>query len=143
MNETYMADHFGRVPLTIRKNVISITAASQGKGGGAGTGGDRTTYYMTNMATEVFVHESSHVFDHSTLSFTQPWYAAETKDTCVPDGYAQTSDTENFAQNMVVWTYLVVSKQTGAAKFACMASQLAYDAEQLSAATLLSEVRLK
>eukprot|EP01112_Ceratiomyxa_fruticulosa_P012380 TRINITY_DN3423_c0_g3_i1.p1 TRINITY_DN3423_c0_g3~~TRINITY_DN3423_c0_g3_i1.p1 ORF type:complete len:332 (-),score=58.64 TRINITY_DN3423_c0_g3_i1:121-1116(-) len=140
MDLATMAQKFGKVPYLVRATpVLSITAASVGKGGGAFTVGDRIAFFDVGEVTEVFVHEAAHVFDASTLSFTQEWLDDIDADTCVPDGYAQTNAVEDFAQVLVTWTYYVVSRNVDNAP-SCMANQIDYLSEVLPAEDILSHL---
>eukprot|EP00026_Physarum_polycephalum_P012850 Phypoly_transcript_13191.p1 GENE.Phypoly_transcript_13191~~Phypoly_transcript_13191.p1 ORF type:complete len:188 (+),score=18.78 Phypoly_transcript_13191:325-888(+) len=136
MDLGYMAFQFSIVPKPIRDTVTTITAASAGHGGGAATGGGKSTYYESNMAPEVFVHESTHAYDAATKSFTSGWTNAINGDGCWPDPYSATSPQEDYAQTMVVWTFAVATGQTGSSTFDCIRNQLNYASSTLAASTI-------
>jgi len=140
MDFTTMAQKFGRVPYKVRSTpVVSITSASVGKGSGAFTIDNKIAFFDQTEATEVFVHESAHVFDHGTLSSTAEWLNDINEDTCVPDPYSQTNAVEDFAQVLVTWTYYVVSNNITNAP-SCMFNQLQYLSSLLSASDILSHL---
>ncbi|CAF1261417.1 unnamed protein product, partial [Didymodactylos carnosus] len=112
-----MVSRFGQVPNAIRKRVKSIMAGdSQGPGGGAETAGDRSTYFG-DFGVSVFIHESAHVLDgtaagdgHGFSGNGNIWTDAINADSCIPDDYAAASIVEDFAQVVVLYTYLQHNK---------------------------------
>jgi len=131
MDLGFMGFTFSKVPLPVRKLVKALTAASFGKGGGAGSNADAITFYDRNMRTEVFLHEAAHSFDGGRKSPTSEWAKVIDLDWCVPDDYAKSSYAEDYAQNLVVWVYMVVSRNTNNSFFNCLRNQVNYVARDL------------
>lgn len=96
-------DAVPQVPLFLRTTVKSYAAVPGG--GGAYTIASQITIFGSNPQ-DVFVHESTHAFDGTfQLSDQQAYLQALYADSCVPDEYAQNSNVECFAQDMVVFLY--------------------------------------
>lgn len=92
-----------QVPLFLRSTVKSYAAVPGG--GGAYTIAAQITIFGSNPE-DVFVHESTHAFDGTfQLSNQQAYLQALYADSCAPDEYAQNSNVECFAQDMVVFLY--------------------------------------
>jgi len=133
---SYMADNVGRVPYLVRKNVISYTAASIGQGAGAYAYAGKIAFFDQQENTEVFLHESAHVFDGSaSLSSSSVYLNGISTDSCVPDDYASSNPVEDFAQLTVTWTYYVL---TNTATPACLSNSINYLATVLPREAILS-----
>ncbi|CAF2605805.1 unnamed protein product [Rotaria sp. Silwood2] len=135
-----MATHMGMCPYKIRRYDQGMVAASRGIGSGAGSSGDVIVFFGANMRVTVFIHESAHSLDRGS-SASNAWHQAVSKDSCVPDVYADTSYAECFAQVAVIWTYLVGtgrSKNFGGSQFVCMKHQLEFMAKILPAHELFN-----
>ncbi|PRP76151.1 hypothetical protein PROFUN_15381, partial [Planoprotostelium fungivorum] len=130
-----LAFPFSRVPIPIRQRVKGLTAASSGKGGGAGSGGDRIVFWEPNLPTNVWIHESAHSFDQG-KSASSEWAAAVSQDSCVPDRYAQTSYAEDYAQVVVIWNYLVLSDKVYDGSYDCLRNQLNFVRANLTEADI-------
>jgi hypothetical protein len=140
MSTNYMIDTMGKVPYAIRLNDKAMISATTGTCGGAASSGDVINFCGENMHVTVFIHESAHSFDKG-KSGSQEWIDAVTKDSCVPDPYANTNYVEDFAQMVVTWVYIVgkgLDKNLGGNQFSCMKYQLELMAQYLPASTIKS-----
>ncbi|KAM3497257.1 hypothetical protein MY10362_009389 [Beauveria mimosiformis] len=105
-----MTELFGRLPVRMRQYVRHVIALPGQRS--AGSAGDNIQMNGDCEIT-VFIHETghsldSHAFDPSygvPFSNGRAWMDAYAKDTAVTDGYGQTSQQENFAQETVVSVY--------------------------------------
>jgi len=94
---------FLQVPVFLRTTVSAYNAVSGG--GSAYTIGGKVTL-QGDCEMDVFVHESTHVFDGTySLSGTSAYLEGLYEDSCVPDEYAMANNVECFAQDMVVFVY--------------------------------------
>ena len=92
-----------QVPLFLRSTVKSYAAVPGS--GGAYTIAAQITIFGSNPE-DVFIHESAHAFDGTfQLSNQQAYLQALYADSCAPDEYAQNSNVECFAQDVVVFLY--------------------------------------
>jgi hypothetical protein len=106
-----IAEQLGRIPVGVRQ-WIRFTQFYPG-GSAFTTGQDITFFGNFNESQSVFVHEATHNLDRwvagddsDWYSFTDQWRSyPDTGDTCVPDDYAMSSYTENFAQVGVLVAY--------------------------------------
>ena len=120
-----IAYNFGYVPDFIRQYTNFITSASPDTCtniGAAYSTGDSTTFCQGGLVPSAYVHEAAHNYDFGSggLSDRQEWTDAINNDSCVPDGYANTNNAEDFAEVAVVWMYIsAVSDDIG-----CMQNQM-------------------
>jgi len=134
MNVTGMAFRQGQVPLAVRSSVATITAGSQGMGGGAWTIFNDIAYFG-DFVPNVFIHESAHALDFAQgdmyggmgLSDSDAWHKAIDASSCCPDPYAKSDEAEDWAQNTVAryWAKSL-NKPFNAPKTSCMTPQLQY-----------------
>ncbi|PRP80736.1 hypothetical protein PROFUN_11476 [Planoprotostelium fungivorum] len=139
MNLTGMAYRQGQVPIAVRSSVATITAGSDGKGGGAWTTFNDIAYFGDFMPN-VFIHESGHALDFAQgnmygsmgLSEADQWHSAIDSSSCVPDNYAKTDEAEDWAQNTVLryWAK-VLGKPWDNDETSCLKDQLKYAMEAL------------
>jgi len=145
MNLTGMAYREGQVPLAVRSSVATITAGSEGKGGGAWCTFSDIAFFG-DFVPNVFLHESGHALDFAQgnmygsmgISGTNEWSTAIDQSSCVPDGYAKTNEVEDWAQNTVLryWAKQQ-NKPWDNDETSCMKAQLKY------AMAVLPDVRPK
>ncbi|KAK4217764.1 hypothetical protein QBC37DRAFT_479401 [Rhypophila decipiens] len=122
-SQTDMINQFGRLPVKMRNYVRHVISIPTGGGAHAWSGvGDIMIRgaVTTAQALTVWIHEIAHCIDNhngpggtSDFSATSTWLTAFNADTAVPDGYATTSQAENFAQNTVVALYDRLNTLTG------------------------------
>ncbi|PRP78541.1 hypothetical protein PROFUN_13598 [Planoprotostelium fungivorum] len=139
MNVSGMAYRQGQVPIAVRSSVATMTAGSNGKGGGAWTMFNDIAYFGDFVAN-VFLHESGHALDFAQgnmygsmgLSGADQWHSAIDSSSCVPDPYAKTNEVEDWAQNTVLryWAK-VLGKAWDNDETSCMKNQLKYSMEAL------------
>lgn len=110
-----IAYNFGYVPVFIRRWTEYLTSGSPGictnTGNAAYSTGVSTTYCISGMPQSVYVHEATHNYDMTSdssglLSSRPQWQEAVNNDFCVPDIYADTDLSNDFAQVAVVWMYI-------------------------------------
>jgi len=120
-------DRFARVPTGLRRYIGNMFIM-----------GDNQThaYTLTNgdihmfndCQMETWLHESTHAFDFASgqgISRSQGWTNALQSDSCVPDTYAQTNPTEDFAQVAVIKIYEMARGELPPGfDFNCMANQI-------------------
>lgn len=89
-------------------------------------------------AASVFLHETGHNLDlwvggegKEPHSFTQEWRDVVARDSCVPDYYALSSYTEDYAQVAVMAAFDVNIGSIWQYKIGCMANQMGRGLEQL------------
>ncbi|KAI5782094.1 hypothetical protein DFH27DRAFT_283202 [Peziza echinospora] len=103
-----MIDIFGRMPVRTRQFVRHILAVPGTIS--AGSSGDNIALRGTGPnLISVLIHEAAHSMDsHAVDSLSKPfhntaeWLAAYKADSAISDDYAQTSQSENFAQTVVI-----------------------------------------
>jgi len=140
MNITGMAFRQGQVPLPLRSSVATIVAGtSDDSGGGAYTYFNDVSYFG-NSVPNVFIHESAHALDFAQgdmygsfgLSGVDAWYDAINEDSCVPDPYATSDETEDFAQVTVArYGALSTNVEYNPKNTTCMIKQRQYAAAAL------------
>ncbi|UJR24741.1 hypothetical protein I4U23_006115 [Adineta vaga] len=132
---SHMIETMGKVPAPIRRYNKAMVSSPAGACGGAGSSGDVSYYCSSNMHVSVFIHESAHSMDRG-KSASGEWRDAVSRDSCVPDAYANSNYADNFAQVVVLWVHLVGTrrdKDFGGTQFACMRNQLHQMAKYLPA----------
>ncbi|PRP73275.1 hypothetical protein PROFUN_16862, partial [Planoprotostelium fungivorum] len=120
MNLTVLADRYAyvrfssqllspkQVPVSIRSAVRKVTSKPSERDGGKGVAyavsGSIT--FMGDWPTNTMVHEGGHCLDAAyDITASQAWDTALQQDTCVTNGYAQSSYAESFAESCIVWTF--------------------------------------
>ncbi|KAL7945352.1 hypothetical protein V8C42DRAFT_322885 [Trichoderma barbatum] len=116
MSIVNMIDAFGRIPIGDRQwtqHILALPASSCS----AGTGGAVTTFHGPCYIPSVFIHELTHTLDAfvndqtgstgavHVYSTTSAYLNDVAKDSCVPDGYANSSPQEDYAQVSVLALY--------------------------------------
>ena len=103
---------FGKVPVHMRQWVRHMILLPDKQGWAYNQAGNIAMFdSVEKMAQSVFIHETGHSLDllgaysEHPLSSSQLWLDQYNLDSNVPDGYAQTNQVENVAQNTVVATF--------------------------------------
>jgi len=107
LSEDTIVDTFGKLPVRFRSFVRHMLFVPGTES--AGSSGDNVQM-NGELGVSVFIHEVAHSFDghhgipeiEGGFSASQAWLDAYNADSAVPDGYAQSSQAENFAQQTVV-----------------------------------------
>ncbi|GAP92152.1 putative conidiation-specific protein [Rosellinia necatrix] len=111
LSEQDIVDTFGKLPVHFRsfvRHMVFLPGAES-----AGSNGDNVQM-NGNLPITVYIHETGHSVDShgfpdiGQFSVSQVWLDAYNADSAVPDGYAQSSQQENFAQATVCAIYAQV-----------------------------------
>ncbi|KAH7105496.1 hypothetical protein BKA62DRAFT_766859 [Auriculariales sp. MPI-PUGE-AT-0066] len=115
-----MEERFGQVPVGIRSYVGAVLATNAGGCSAVCFNGNFIRFHGDCPMT-VFLHESGHALDQG-MSGSDGFKGAISQDTCVPDGYANSNEAEDFTQVNVLYTY---TKQFGPipGDISCMQNQ--------------------
>jgi hypothetical protein len=116
-----LQNRFGQVPVGIRSYTGAILATQAG-GCSAVTFDGNFIRFHGDCGMTVFLHEAGHALDDG-ASGSNEFKGAIAADGCVPDGYANSNEVEDWTQVDVIYTY---TKQFGPSPIdtSCMQNQL-------------------
>ncbi|KAL8664830.1 MAG: hypothetical protein Q9202_002692 [Teloschistes flavicans] len=111
-----LIDRFGRLPVHTRQWVRHLLALPHPSSSAYSMNGDIVVFGNAISNINVYVHESGHTITGqgafpaypkggAKFSESEEWISNYNKDSNVPDPYAQSSQVENVAQNVVIDTY--------------------------------------